>query len=116
MKKVVQYLPYAVLTVLLGIATMFAVQIVQIQLRLSRNGAIGRELVESLQVRFPVAKFRSAASYEREAIYITVIDGIDDANKPEVERRLRAEKNERKLPQEIWLDFLPNDDPKRIKI
>jgi hypothetical protein len=80
--------------------------LVTIQLRLSRNGAAARRLVESLHSRFPNVDFRGAASYEREVIYLTVFDHVDETIRREVEQWLRQEKIEQQIMPEIHLRFL----------
>lgn len=86
-------------------AAPFVWQIVSIQLRLSRNGAIAQRLVESLHARFPGVAFRGGASYESEVIYITVVELVDEATRGDVERWLRGQKIEQKIVPEIWLRF-----------
>jgi hypothetical protein len=78
--------------------------------RLSTNGAVAKELVESLKNQYPGATIHGGASYERESITITVVDGIDKKSRPELERWLRQEKNERKISPEIWLRFPSGED------
>src|SRR5262245_45017797 len=88
-----------------------------IQLRLSRNGAIARQLVESLHTKFPGAEFRGVAAYNREVVYITVVSGPGEGRRRDVEqwlRRLKAELNiapgiELRFPQEV-------DDKDTIRI
>lgn len=79
--------------------------LVSIQLRLSRNGALARSLVESLNDRFPEAVFRGGASYEREVIYITALGRLEDSRRREVEQWLRDKKAEQRILPEIYLDF-----------
>src|SRR6516165_9359446 len=74
-----------------------------ISLRLSRNGAIASQLLESLNQRFPGAVFRGGPSYEREVIYITVQRGLDRALWQEVEQFVRAQKAEKGIAPEIEL-------------
>lgn len=94
----------AIALAVLGAVT-FVWQIVSIQLRLSRNGAIAHRLVESLHARFPGVAFRGGASYESEVIYITVSDRVDEATREDVERWLRGQKIEQKIVPTIWLRF-----------
>lgn len=83
----------------------FVVPLIQIQLRLSRNGAIAREVAEALQVQFPGPRYNGAASYEKETVYITVWEEVDKARRPDVERWLRAHKAERGIAPKIWLSY-----------
>jgi hypothetical protein len=86
-----------------------------IYLRLSRNLPIAKELVESLNQRFPGVTFSGTASYEREVIYVTVDLGIDAKQRQEVEQWLRVPKREKAIKAEIWLSFRDDEDMKSIK-
>jgi hypothetical protein len=116
MNKILRCFLFVVVLLIFVFVAGIAVQIVQSSFRLSRNGEIGSQLVQALQGRFPGATFRSSASYEHERIYITVVNGVDDPDRPEVEKWLRAQKIERELSPELWLFFLPDDDQKPLKI
>jgi hypothetical protein len=102
-RRLIRLLPGAL--VLLGVLSFFAWPLVNIQLRLSRNGAIAAQLVESLRDRFPDADFRGTASYEQEVIYITVVGGLNKSSRQDVEQWLRRQKTERKIAPAIWLKF-----------
>jgi hypothetical protein len=84
----------------------FVWPLVRIQFRLSRNGAISRQLVESLHSRFPGVDFRGGASYEREVIYISVFEHVDETIRREVEQWLREEKSKQHIAPEIYLMFV----------
>jgi hypothetical protein len=90
----------AAVVVVLGIILPF----VQFQLRLSRNGKIAQQLVQSLEERFPAVAFRGGASYEQERIGIRVMSHLDGAGRQEVESWLRTQRIERKIAAEICLD------------
>jgi hypothetical protein len=77
--------------------------LIEIQFRLWRNGAIGTELVESLHERFPGAKFRATASYQREVVYIRVLGGLHPESRPDVEKMLLKLKAEESIAPSIWL-------------
>lgn len=111
-----KFIRYFCLLILLFIPACFTLMFVDIQYRLWRNGEISRQLAEELREKYPNVTFGNAASYEKERIYITVVDQIDDTTKLEVERWLHAQKSERKLSLEIWLIFFTDRDEKRIKI
>jgi hypothetical protein len=101
-----RWLRFLLMVLVVLVVVVFLVwPIVSIQLRLSRNGAIAHRLVESLHARFPGITFQGAASYEREIIYITVVNHVDEASRRDVEQWLREEKNEQKIVPEIWLRF-----------
>jgi hypothetical protein len=87
-----------------------------IQLRLSRNGKIAHQLVESLEAKFQGKNFRGAASYEREVIYIRVGNGLDDADREDVERWLRVQQIEQQIAPEIRLRFEKDDPDKEVII
>src|SRR5688572_22084733 len=91
-KTFLRYLPRALVFAIIAIVAMFAIQIIGIQLRLWRNGDIGEQLVNSLQEKYPKATFRSAASYEKEVIYIFIRGGIDEKERPNIARWLREQK------------------------
>ena len=101
----------------LAVLAFFAWQLWTIQDRLSRNGAIATQLVESLRARFPGADFGGAASYESEVVYITIWGGLDRAKRQDVEQWLRRLKVEQEIAPAIWLRF-PGDrgDEDTIKI
>ena len=103
------FLPLAVVAV--GVLVFLIWPIVTIQLRLSRNGATARQLVESLHSRFPSVDFRGAASYEQEVIYITVFDRVDATLRHDAEQYLRSEKADRHIEPELLLRFVGNDLP-----
>lgn len=85
-------------------------QLLQIQLRLSRNGAIARQLASSLREKYAGVEFRGNASYEREVVYLTVGEGFDQARLEELERWLRNQKTERGIGAAIWLQLLAEPD------
>ena len=99
-----RFWPLAVVAV--AVLVFLAWTPVSIQLRLSRNGAVAQRLVESLRARFPGVNFRGAASYEREVIYISVVDHVEEAIRSEVEQVLHQEKAEHCLEPEIRLRFV----------
>ncbi len=88
-----------------AIAAVLLWPVVDIELRLWRNGAIADRLAASLHSRFPAVGFRGAASYKDEVVYIVVFDHVDGPTRGEIERWLRAEKAERKIAPEIRLRF-----------
>jgi hypothetical protein len=90
--------------------------LVSIQLRLSRNGRIAHQLVESLQARFPKSEFGGAASYEREIIYIQVRNRLNQGERREIETWLREQKNEQKIAPQIWIRFLEDKEDNDIII
>jgi hypothetical protein len=102
--------------VLIGFVVIvtFVWPLVSIQLRLSRNGKIAQQLVHSLEARFPGINFRGAANYEREVIYISVADRLDEATRLDVERWLREQKIEQKITPQIWLRFEGEDVYKQL--
>jgi hypothetical protein len=103
--------------VVLGIVVFLVWPLVSIQLRLSRNGAIARQLVQSLQARFPGISFGGAASYESEVIYIHVADRVDEPTRRDIEQWLRGQKTEQKILPEVWLRFADDfDDSNTIKM
>src|SRR5262249_36329362 len=106
-----------IVLVLSGLVMLLVWPLVSIQLRLSRNGAISRQLVQSLQAQFPGVSFSGAASYEREVIYILVAGQIDEPTRRDVEQWLRGCKTEQRILPEIWLRFDDDcDDSSTIKI
>ncbi len=88
---------------------VFVLPFIDIQLRLSRNGAIAAQLVESLHIKFPLANFSGTPSYEREVIYIQVGKDLDREWHPEVEQWLRKLKEEKKIKADIWI-WPPDSD------
>jgi hypothetical protein len=90
---------------LLSVGIAFIGPLVSIQLRLARNGKIAHQLVQSLETRFPGIRVRGAASYEREVIYLSVGNHLDEAARTEVERWLREQKTEQTIAPQIWLRF-----------
>jgi hypothetical protein len=91
-----------------AIVILFGVQLIQIQLRLSRNGELARQLVESARHRFPAATITGTASYEKEVIYLYV-SGLDEATNVDLEGWLRDQKTAKGITAEIWLR-LPDPD------
>jgi hypothetical protein len=83
-----------------------AAAIVSIPLRLWRNGAIAREIVDRLSVRFPDAHFRGTASYERDVIYITLVSDPKNLDRQEVEAYLRTLKAQRRIAAVISLKYV----------
>jgi hypothetical protein len=88
-----------------GVAAFLVWPFVTIRLRLSKNSAISRQLVQALQTRFPGVSFRGAASYEMEVIYIDVGGPVDEPTRREVEQWLREQKTEQEIRPEVWLGF-----------
>lgn len=86
--------------------------LVDIQLRHWRNGAIAARLVESLQARFPAARFNGAASYDLEVNYISARSGVDPESRPDVEQWLRQLKADQRITPAIWLRFTDASDEK----
>jgi hypothetical protein len=105
----IRFLPLEVAAV--AVLVFLVWPVATIQLRLSRNGAIARQLAEALHTRFPGADFRGVASYEREVIFISVLNRVDESVRRDVEEYLRAEKTERRIELEIWLRFLGDEVP-----
>jgi hypothetical protein len=97
--------------VILGVTWHLA----DIQLRISRNGKVAQQLVESLEARFPGIRFRGAVSYEREVIYISVVNRLDEADREEVERWLREQQIEHRITPQIWLR-LESGDPDKVVV
>ena len=87
---------FSILLVILVIVSVIW-PFVSIQLRLSRNGKIAHQLVESLEARFPGSQFGGAASYESEIIYITALNRFDEAERQDVETWLRKQQIEQKI-------------------
>jgi hypothetical protein len=104
------------LVVLVFVVIGFIVPMVSIQLRLSRNGKIARQLAESLTASFPGIRFYGAASYEKEVIYICVVNRLDEADRQEVERWVREQKAEQNIAPEIWIRFENEDLDKEIVV
>jgi hypothetical protein len=103
----VRFLPLALVAVAVFVFVLWPA--VSSQFRLSRNGASARQLVESLHASFPAVNFRGAASYEREVIYISVLERVDAPVRAEIEQWLRQEKQKRKIGLEIRLQFAGDD-------
>lgn len=110
-RRLVKWLPIGFVLFVVG---FFVWQVVTIQLRLWRNGAIASQVAQSLRERFPGVDARGGASYEREVIYIGVY-GVDNRKRPEIAEWLRAHKQERKIAPEIWLRFDYDDDHEVIR-
>jgi hypothetical protein len=107
MRHVVVAVVYALLAYLaISLGWMF----IRIELRLSRNGTIAQQLETSLEARFPECKFRGVASYEKEVIYINVLNRLDKAKWHEIETWLREEKIEQKIDPQIWLEVAIDSD------
>ncbi|CEF49246.1 unnamed protein product [uncultured bacterium] len=110
-------LPGVALLVLVAVVvTGVTWPIVAGQLRLSRNGKIAHQLEELLEARFPGIGFRGAASYEREVIYISVVNRLADADREGVERWLRVQQIEQQIAPDIWLRFESDDPDKEVII
>ena len=90
---------------LLGLAATLAWPLVGIQLRLSRNRAVAAQLVESLHSRFPEVSFRGNVAYNREVVYITAINALDETARQSVEQWLRRLKAEQGIAPTILLRF-----------
>lgn len=99
-----------IVIVVFGALMLLVWPLVSIQLRLSRNGAIVSRLVQSLHARYPGASFRGNTSYEREAIYITIMDGLKAVNRQDLEQWLRAQKSEQRIVPTILLRLSPDAD------
>ncbi len=80
--------------------------VVDIELRLWRNGRIAQELIQALEVRFPGVGFRGAASYKDEVVYIMVVSHLDQSYRAQVEAWLRTAKGERSIAPQIRLRFV----------
>lgn len=91
----------------------FVLPVINIQLRLWRNGAIAAQIVESLRTRFPGANFGGSANYQSEEISIWVKEGMDPERFPEVVQWLRKLKAEQKIAPTIHLGSYK--DPTREK-
>ena len=75
----------------------FAWPLVNIQLRLWRNGKIAQGLAQSLEARYPGIGFRGAASYKDEVVYVVVVNRLNPEDLDEVETWLRKAKREQKI-------------------
>jgi hypothetical protein len=108
---------YTLLALLAFAVVGFATPLVQIQLRLSRNGALTHQLLDLLESQFSGVSFSGAPSYEREVVYIQIKDHLDQAKREEIEQWLRRRKMEQKVAPEIWLmsPDIPDDQPIGIK-
>jgi hypothetical protein len=100
--------------VILAILAWFAWPFVMIQLRLSRNGAIARQLAEALHTQFPEVEFRGVAAYNREVVYITVVGDLDEARRRDVEQCLRRLKAEQNIAPTVELRFSHRADDEDI--
>jgi len=110
MKHLTHLRLFLIAIVLLSVVAVLAWPFVRIQYRLSRNGAITRQLAEALHSRWPSVDIRGAASYEREIIYITAFDQLDEATRHDMEQWLREQKTERRIEPEIQLRFMGNTE------
>jgi hypothetical protein len=103
--RLIRASPVLLVSILLA---CFILPLVNIQLRLWRNGAIATRLVDSLRAEFPGAKFRGNVSYEREVVYINVLSGLAPEHRRDVEQLLRRLKAEQRIAPAIWLWFPEN--------
>jgi hypothetical protein len=88
---------------------LFLGQLIEIQLRLSRNGAVVDRLKEAFHVRFPKGAIAGGTSYEREVIYVGINDHVDKTVREDIEEWMRQQKIEQKIAPTIYLRF--SDDP-----
>ena len=103
--RLIRAWPVLLVSILLGALIL---PVVNIQLRLWRNGAIATRLVHSLRTQFPEAKFRGNVSYERELVYINVLSELAPERRRDVEQFLRRLKAEQGIAAAIWLWFPEN--------
>lgn len=92
----------------------FIWQYLSIQHRLSRNSEVTQQLVQSLKARFPESEFRGAASYEREIIYITVMNRLSEDERQDVERWLQKQKIQQKIKPQVRLRIANDLDKEYI--
>ena len=89
---------------------------VTIQLRLARNGAVAQAIVEALHNDYPGVRFRGGASYERETICISVVEGQDKLDREDLDRWLRAKRIDERIQPVIWLTFTGGIDDQSTMI
>ena len=102
-----------ILLLLIGVTVMVAsvvVPLVAIHFRLSRNGAIAKQLAESMEAQFPGVEIRAAAAYNREEVYVIIVSESNERKRAEFERWLRNQKVEREIAPQIRLRFQGDED------